>query len=421
MVGSAGGRRGDRACRDPDADGDRSRPAAAADHGRQRLYRRDEIHGRGRLGPDRGRAAGAGPEPAVFGARPVADRGDGRLACRYRAQRGVQRRAVRSRLLRRPAVRPAGGQLCARGRAGRDRRPLSPPGRRDDAARAPCPRARRARAAGQRGAGARQPPAQRDPGSLAGRRSSCSTATARSCFGPPAPSGSTAIPRRRRSGACRRSWRIPQASDFRQNFARAIAEPSATGSYETQRRRKDGVEIDVSVRWARVNDEDGRMLGVMYAVSDITERKKLETQLRQAQKMEAVGTLTGGMAHDFNNHLGVIILNLDVLRERLPADDAGSGGADPRSHGRGDARRRADPPPAGLRPPPAAAAAAHRHQHAGGGDDQAARAHARRGDQDHPRPGGGRLADRRSTRRSSNRAWQTSPPTPAMRCRTAAN
>ena len=113
----------------------------------------------------------------------------------------------------------------------------------------------------------------------------------------------------------------PQAADFRQNLARAIAEPSATGSYETRRRRKDGVDIDASVRWARVNDADGRMLGVMYAVGDITERKKLETQLRQAQKMEAVGTLTGGLAHDFNNHLGVIILNLDVLRERLPADD----------------------------------------------------------------------------------------------------
>jgi PAS domain S-box-containing protein len=105
--------------------------------------------------------------------------------------------------------------------------------------------------------------------------------------------------------------------DFRLNLARANADPSAGGSYETRRRRKDGAVIDVSVRWARVND-GGDMLGIMYAIADITERKKLETQLRQAQKMEAVGTLTGGMAHDFNNHLGVIILNLDVLQEMLP-------------------------------------------------------------------------------------------------------
>lgn len=109
-------------------------------------------------------------------------------------------------------------------------------------------------------------------------------------------------------------------SDFRLNLRRATEDPAASGSYETQRRRKDGTIIDASVRWARVND-NGDMLGIMYAVADITERKKLETQLHQAQKMEAVGTLTGGLAHDFNNHLGVIILNLDVLSERLAGDD----------------------------------------------------------------------------------------------------
>jgi PAS domain S-box-containing protein len=102
--------------------------------------------------------------------------------------------------------------------------------------------------------------------------------------------------------------------------AQAAKEDNATGFRETQRRRKDGTLIDVSVRWARVNDEAGQMLGIMYAVADITERRKLEGHLRQAQKMEAVGNLTGGMAHDFNNLLGVIILNLDVLREKLAGD-----------------------------------------------------------------------------------------------------
>jgi PAS domain S-box-containing protein len=108
--------------------------------------------------------------------------------------------------------------------------------------------------------------------------------------------------------------------NFRANLARASSGSRPTGSFETRRRRVDGAIIDVSIRWARVYDETGVMIGIMHAVADITERKKLESQLRQAQKMEALGNLTGGMAHDFNNHLGVIILNLDVLLEELSGE-----------------------------------------------------------------------------------------------------
>lgn len=72
----------------------------------------------------------------------------------------------------------------------------------------------------------------------------------------------------------------------------------------------------------------GLVLGSVMVVRDITERKKaaeqqllLEAQLRQAQKMESIGRLAGGMAHDFNNQLAVIKLYGDLMRYRMPKDD----------------------------------------------------------------------------------------------------
>lgn len=79
-------------------------------------------------------------------------------------------------------------------------------------------------------------------------------------------------------------------------------------------RRKDGTEFPAEIDLAPVQSESGTMIAA--AIRDVTTRQLLEAELAQATKMEAIGKLTGGMAHDFNNYLGVIIGNLDLLRER---------------------------------------------------------------------------------------------------------
>ncbi|MCP4639837.1 MAG: PAS domain S-box protein [bacterium] len=127
------------------------------------------------------------------------------------------------------------------------------------------------------------------------------------------------------------SARILYPSDEEFEFAgrekyRQIAE-SGICTVETRLKRKDGAIIDVLMSSTPL-DQGNLAAGVTFTAMDITERKRsqeekarLEAQLQQVQKMESVGRLAGGVAHDFNNMLGVILGHTEVALESLGASN----------------------------------------------------------------------------------------------------
>ena len=77
---------------------------------------------------------------------------------------------------------------------------------------------------------------------------------------------------------------------------------------------KTGSKVTVDCRWTLLRDESGQPSSYLQIETDITERKLIEQQFLRAQRMESIGTLAGGIAHDLNNVLGPILMALDLLK-----------------------------------------------------------------------------------------------------------
>ncbi len=110
-------------------------------------------------------------------------------------------------------------------------------------------------------------------------------------------------------------------TDDRAKFIQAVEEKGFVEDFEVQFRRRDGEVLDILLSASAVRNDEGRIVAYRGMMRDVTERRKLQHQLLQSQKMEAVGQLAGGVAHDFNNILTAIIGYGNLVLMKTNADD----------------------------------------------------------------------------------------------------
>lgn len=106
----------------------------------------------------------------------------------------------------------------------------------------------------------------------------------------------------------------------RARFKETIREKGYVRDYEVRFRKKDGARINCLLTSTYWQSEDGDVLGYQGIIRDITEQKRMMAQFQQIQKMEAIGTLAGGIAHNFNNLLMTIQGNTSLMLMKTPPD-----------------------------------------------------------------------------------------------------
>jgi len=106
-------------------------------------------------------------------------------------------------------------------------------------------------------------------------------------------------------------------------FEAALTVLMETGEWrgELEKRTKADQLVTIEVGWTLVRDAAGRPKSILAINTDITERRKIEGQFLRAQRMESIGTLAGGIAHDLNNLLAPILITSQLLQDDAPNDE----------------------------------------------------------------------------------------------------
>ena len=122
-------------------------------------------------------------------------------------------------------------------------------------------------------------------------------------------------------------WGVQEAMGRNADELLGTTAPDSKNAYETvlekgewlgefQRKSKSGAILDIEGRWTLVRDEHGDPKGILAVNTDVTERRSIQLQLLRVQRLESIGTLAGGIAHDLNNVLTPILMGIEGLALR---------------------------------------------------------------------------------------------------------
>jgi PAS domain S-box-containing protein len=110
----------------------------------------------------------------------------------------------------------------------------------------------------------------------------------------------------------------PDIARFKQALDHVLRTGASSG--EVDQVAKDGRKLIVESRWTLLRDAAGQPSSVLVIDTDVTERKNIEQQFLRAQRLESLGTLAGGIAHDLNNILAPILMSTELLKDSLSVD-----------------------------------------------------------------------------------------------------